>query len=101
MRREARLVRSLEDLVASPQQRKFGRDKRDALPKFCRECDVRFACHGGCPKDRFAITPDGEPGLNYLCPGLKAFFRHSRPKMERMASLVKSGRPASDVLLEA
>lgn len=95
------LERRLEDLVALPQQRKFGRDKRDTLPKFCRVCEVRFACNGGCPKDRLAMTPDGEPGLNYLCSGLMAFFRHSLPKMERMASLVKSGRPASDILREA
>jgi uncharacterized protein len=50
------------DLVASPQQRRFGLDKRDGLPRFCRECDVRFACHGGCPKDRFRDDPYGEPG---------------------------------------
>jgi uncharacterized protein len=62
------------ELVASPQQIKFGLDKRDTLPRFCRECDVRFACHGECPKNRFILTPDGEPGLNYLCAGFKAFF---------------------------
>jgi len=56
--------RPLVDLVASDQQRQFGLDKRDKLPRYCRECDVRFSCHGGCPKDRFVHTPDGEPGLN-------------------------------------
>jgi uncharacterized protein len=49
-------------------------DKRDTLPRYCRECDVRFACHGECPKNRFILTPDGEPGLNYLCAGFKAFL---------------------------
>ena len=62
------------DLVASQQQRQFGLDKRDTLPQYCLECDVRFACHGGCPKDRFISTPDGEPGLNYLCAGLQGLL---------------------------
>ena len=60
----------LLDLVALPQQRKFGLDKRDTLTRFCRDCDVRVACNGGCPKDRFATSPYGEPGQHYLCPGL-------------------------------
>src|SRR5690606_154129 len=55
----------LIELVASEKQVQFGRDKFDTLPAYCRMCDVRFACHGGCPKDRFIHTPDGEPGLNY------------------------------------
>ena len=52
----------LIDLVASPQMRKFGDDKRDTLTKQCRQCEVRFLCNGGCPKDRFALSRDGEPG---------------------------------------
>ena len=64
------------DLVASPQMVQFGMDKRDTLPRVCRECDVRFACHGGCPKDRFREDAYGEPGLNYLCAGFKTFFGH-------------------------
>jgi len=64
----------LLDMVASPQQRAFGAAKRDALPLYCRECPVRFACHGECPRNRFISTPEGEPGLNYLCAGYKAFF---------------------------
>ena len=57
----------MAELVASPQQREFGQAKLDTLPRYCLDCDVRFACHGACPKDRFIRTPDGEPGLNYLC----------------------------------
>jgi len=64
------------DLVASEKQQRFGEDKRDTLPRSCVECDVRFACHGGCPKDRFISTPAGKPGLNYLCSGYKDFFHH-------------------------
>lgn len=95
------MERRMADLVELPQQKKFGRDKRDALPKMCRSCDVRFACNGGCPKDRFVITTEGEDGLNYLCPGFLAFFRHSRPKMERMAALLKSGKLAAEIMRES
>ena len=66
--------RTMLELVALPQQRKFGQDKRDSLTRFCRECDVRFACNGGCPKDRFATSPYGEPGQHYLCPGYQALL---------------------------
>jgi uncharacterized protein len=61
------------------EQRAFGRTKLDSLPAFCLSCDVRFACNGECPKHRFMTTPDGEPGLNYLCPAYKKFFTMSRP----------------------
>ncbi|MHB1024000.1 MAG: anaerobic sulfatase-maturation protein [Acidobacteriaceae bacterium] len=76
----------LEEFVSSPQQQKFGTDKRDLLPRQCRECDVRFACNGECPKHRFATTADGEPGLNYLCAAYKKFFRHIHPYMKFMAN---------------
>jgi uncharacterized protein len=88
----------LTDLVASPAQRKFGSDKRDTLPRYCRECDVRFACNGECPKHRFLTTPNGEPGLNYLCAGYKKFFHHVDPAMRAMADLVRNGRPAAEVM---
>ena len=58
------------------------RDRFETLPTYCRDCDVRFACHGGCPKDRFICTPDGQPGLNYLCAGYKLFFHHIADAME-------------------
>ena len=83
--------RTMLDLVTSPRQAAFGQAKRDSLPGFCRRCDVRFACHGGCPKDRFTQTPDGEPGLHYLCPSYKAFFTHIRPAMRAMCELLRAG----------
>ena len=61
----------LAELASTPDQVRFGNGKQKALPRYCLECDVRFACHGGCIKDRIVRTPDGEPGLNYLCPGYK------------------------------
>ena len=86
------------ELVASEKQRRFGLAKRDTLPRYCRECDVRFACHGGCPKDRFIHTPDGEPGLNYLCAGYKAFFHHVDAPMRMMSALLRHGRAPSELL---
>ena len=86
------------DLVASPQQRQFGLDKRDTLPRYCRECDVRFACHGGCPKDRFSSTPDGEPGLNFLCAGYKVFFHHVDRPMRFMAEQLRQGRAPAEIV---
>jgi uncharacterized protein len=88
----------LIELVASPQQLKFGADKRDSLPRYCRECDVRFACHGECPKNRFILTPDGEPGLNYLCAGFKEFFHHVDYPMKILAGLIRRGREAKEVM---
>jgi serine-type anaerobic sulfatase-maturating enzyme len=85
-------------LVSSDQQRRFGQDKRDTLPRYCRECTVRFACHGECPKNRFAKTPDGEDGLNYLCAGYKAFFNHVDRPMRMMAELIRRGRYADEIM---
>ncbi len=92
--KESRMI----DLVVLPQQRAFGEAKRDTLPRFCLECDVRFACHGGCPKDRFTTTPDGEPGLHYLCPSYKAFFGHVRPAMDAMCDLLKVDRAPAELV---
>jgi uncharacterized protein len=87
------------DLVASEKQRQFGRDKLETLPRYCQECEVRFACHGGCPKNRFIKTPDGETGLNYLCAGYKAFFKHVDEPMRYMANeLRRDGAPANIML---
>ncbi len=86
------------ELVSSQQQRQFGLDKRETLPRFCRECDVRFACHGGCPEDRFIETPDGEAGLNYLCAGYKDFFHHVDRPMRFMSDQLRRGGAPSEVM---
>jgi uncharacterized protein len=85
-------------MVTSERQRQFGRDKRDTLPHYCRTCDVRFACHGECPKNRFFSTPDGERGLNYLCAGWKALFQRINEPLQMMAALIRMGRPAWEIM---
>jgi uncharacterized protein len=99
---EYRLGNIVEDglacIATSGPQRKFGDDKRDTLPRYCRECPVRFACNGECPKHRFLTTPDGEPGLNYLCAGYKHFFTHIDPYMRFMANELRHGRPPANVM---
>jgi uncharacterized protein len=86
------------DMVGSDRQRAFGAAKRDSLPQMCLDCDVRFACHGECPKNRFVMTPEGDPGINYLCAGYMAFFRHIDRPARIIARLVKTGRQASEVV---
>ena len=86
------------ELVASPGQRKFGDNKRDTLTTQCQECKVRHLCNGGCPKDRFALSRDGQPGQNYLCPGLELFFMHTGPAFTRMAQMIQQGHAPSEVM---
>jgi uncharacterized protein len=86
------------ELVASERQRAFGEAKRDTLPAMCRACPVKFACNGECPRNRFMRTPDGEPGLNYLCAGYKAFFTHINHPMRILAALLAAGRDPADVM---
>jgi len=88
----------LPDLVRSQQQFDFGVAKRNNLPVYCMECDVQYACHGECPKHRFIFTPDGKPGLNYLCEGYKLFFHHVMPYMEFMAKELKNKRAPANVM---
>ena len=76
----------LTQMVYSATQRRFGCNKRDTLPQYCRSCDVRAQCNGECPKNRFIKAPDGQPGLNYLCAGFKRFFRHALPRLRELAS---------------
>jgi uncharacterized protein len=92
------LEQPLAALAGSAQQREFGEAKLSALPRYCRECDVRFACNGECPKHRFIRTPDGEPGLNYLCAGYKHFFKHIDPYMRFMAEELRHERPPANVM---
>jgi uncharacterized protein len=89
---------SLGEMVNSEFQKQFGLDKKSTLPKYCRECEVKHLCHGECPKHRFLRTPDGEPGLNYLCAAYKRFFNHSAPAMRHMAALLRAGRPAAEIM---
>ncbi|MCD1295885.1 anaerobic sulfatase maturase [Methanocella sp. CWC-04] len=88
----------LSEMAASDRQRKFGDDKLKTLPKYCLDCDVRFACHGECPKNRFLIAPSGEPGLNYLCDGYKSFFHHIDRPANLIAGLLLRGYPAENVM---
>jgi uncharacterized protein len=88
----------LPELVASETQRSFGRTKSETLPSYCRECKYLFTCHGECPKNRVLTTPDGEPGLNWLCAGLKAFFEHVDRPMQIMADLLRRGQYADGIM---
>ncbi len=86
------------ELANSERQQRFGRDKLDRLPEYCRSCPVRFACNGACPKDRFLHAPDGQFGLNFLCTGFKMFFEHIDPCMQFMAAESRAGRPAAGIM---
>lgn len=88
----------LKDMVASHQQRQFGVSKNSSLPRYCQECEVRFICNGGCPKNRISKTPSGEYGLNYLCAGYKAFFNHINHPMNLMVDLLRAGQAPADVM---
>jgi uncharacterized protein len=83
----------LDQLLDSEAQRSFGEAKRSTLPRYCRECEVLAMCNGGCPKYRFIETPDGEPGLNYLCAGLKRFFLHAREPLAKLAARQRGPAP--------
>jgi uncharacterized protein len=85
-------------MANSPGQRQFGNEKSDALTNYCRKCAVRFACNGECPRNRFIDTPDGEPGLNYLCAAYKHFFGSIDPYMKTMAQLLNARRPAAEIM---
>jgi len=85
---------SLGEMVFAPTQVKFGYAKSDTLPGYCRRCEFLSDCWGECPKNRLLRSPDGEPGLNYLCPGLKRFFRHAVPTAKRLAAALSATQPA-------
>ena len=85
----------LATLMQSPKQQRFGAAKEERLPAVCRSCTYQFACHGECPKNRFATAPDGEYGLNYLCPSYLKYFKHITQSMNGMAKLLEHRQPAS------
>ena len=89
---------SLIDMMYSPRQKAFGQAKRKALPRQCRECNYLFACNGECPKNRFAHTAEGEPGLNYLCKGYHQFFEHVAPYMDWMKHELLNKRPPASIV---
>jgi uncharacterized protein len=78
----------LGDMVYSPGQAAFGHAKSKTLPQYCRQCPYLTDCWGECPKNRLILTPDGEPGLNYLCRGYKKFFAHAIPEVNRIADQI-------------
>jgi uncharacterized protein len=89
--------KSLLTLMNDPAQKRFGRDKRDKLPGYCRRCEFLSLCNGECPKNRILHSPDGEPGLNYLCRGFRKFYKHSEIYFDFMANELRNNRPPSNV----
>ncbi|MFC2096795.1 anaerobic sulfatase-maturation protein [Bacteroidota bacterium] len=85
-------------LIQMAEQKKFGYNKRDKLPVQCFKCEYRFTCHGECPKNRILKTAEGHEGLNYLCEGLKYFFKHVHPYMDFMAEELKHERPPANIM---
>jgi uncharacterized protein len=92
------LEKNIDRLAVTPLQTRFGNAKELGLPTDCRNCDVRFACNGECPKHRFAKTASGESGLNYLCAGYKYFFHHIDPYMRFMANELSQNRAPARVM---
>lgn len=90
--------KSLTELLLSGRQKRFGRQKSERLNSECRKCEYLFLCHGECPRNRFAVSPSGERGHNYLCEGLKTFFRHTEPAMRFMRNELMNGRAAANVM---
>jgi uncharacterized protein len=86
------------EMMYSDRQQQFGNDKQDKLPGQCRRCRYLFACNGECPKNRFAVTADNEPGLNYLCRGYYKFFEHVAPYMDFMKNELDNQRAPANVM---
>lgn len=90
--------RTIAEMMIDPRQLAFGAAKRDSMPAQCRRCNYTMICNGECPKNRFAITDDGEPGLNYLCEGYRMYFDHVAPYMNYMAQQLNAGQPPANVM---
>lgn len=91
---------TMVEMMMSEKQQQFGLAKRTSLPRQCRECKWLFACNGECPKNRFATTADGEPGLNYLCAGYRRFFEHVAPYMDFMKAELDAHRAPANVMTD-
>ena len=89
---------SLIDMLYGEQQQEFSRLKHSSLPRQCKECDMEFACHGECPKNRFMKDKYGDSGLNYLCPGYYHYYQHVAPYMDYMKQEFMSQRPPSNIM---
>ena len=92
------LEKPLVSMIQCQEQYNFGTQKLERLPKYCIDCEYRFACHGECPKHRFETTKDGEHGLNYLCEAYKMFFSHVHPYMQFMGDELEKKRPPANVM---
>ena len=90
--------KTITEMLYGEQQQRFSELKHKSLPQECKECRWEFACHGECPKNRFAVSADGEPGLNYLCRGYRQFFAHVAPYMEKMKQAIADGGSAADIM---
>jgi len=91
---------SLSRMAESEFQRAFGEEKRAGLTAECRACPWLRFCNGGCPKDRFGLSAEGQPGQYWLCPGLKAFFAHAEPILKRVMALSARGRKPPEIMAE-
>ena len=89
---------SLIDMLYGEQQQEFSRLKHSSLPRLCKECDMEFACHGECPKNRFMKDKYGDSGLNYLCPGYYHYYQHVAPYMDYMKQELMAQRPPSNIM---
>ncbi len=90
--------KTIIEMMSSERQQQFGLAKETSLPDQCRRCRFNFACNGECPRNRFATTADGQPGLNYLCEGYQMFFNHVEPYMNFMRDQLRAGLPPADVM---
>lgn len=89
---------TITEMMYSPTQQQFGKNKRDTLPRQCKRCEYLFACHGECPKNRLSVSVDGEQGLNYLCQGYHHFFNHVASYMDFMKHELQEGRAPANVM---
>ncbi len=90
----------LESLANSKVQFAFGDAKRTSLTAECRACPYLRFCNGGCPKDRFGESSDGEDGQYYLCRGLKSFFAQAVPVLEKIIDMSRRGLKPEAIMAE-